>query len=271
MATQNDSMETIFGDVDPRQASASEPAAVSTQTGGVAQATEAEPVAAEPNATPAHDEDAVEVVIRSGGKAVPLPAVLKERKQRQERQATLERELAEARGQLSVYSQSRRPVEQEQAPSDPDAPFYDQGPKKFVASEVSAVRQEFNDRLVRMSAAQMRTAHADFDDVARAFTEAANANPQLEAACLQSDNPALYAYQNGKAYLEAKKYGGSFENMREAIRKEEEAKAEAKYRKQGALDAAANASTSTAGARSVGNAPTHTGPATLQELFPGAL
>jgi hypothetical protein len=270
LANQSDSLESIFNDVAPQAepaASAAEPAPSAPSPSGES----AQAQAPEPSATPApkSDEDAVEVVIRSGGKAVPLEAVLTERRKRQERQATLERELAEARGQLSVYSQAKRP----EAPPDPaeQKPGYWDDPEKYTEAKLSEVERRNEERLLRMSAAQMRNAHPDYDSVAQAFAEAAQANPMLEQACLRSDNPALYAYQNGKTYLEAKKYGGSIDNMREAIRKEEEAKAEAKFRKQGALDAAAQASTSTAGARSVGNAPTFTGPVSLSELFPGAL
>jgi hypothetical protein len=283
MASESDSLESIFGNVAPA-ASASAPAEpapapAAEQTGEVASATTAQ---AQPDAsaTPAQDEGDLELVVRDGGKYVPLPAVLKERKQRQERLSTAEktlaerdRELAELRGQLSVYSTQRNPQApaNQQEPVDPDLEVLT-NPSRAIDSRIDKVTAQVNDRLMRMSAAAMRAQHTDFDEAAQAFVKAAAANPALEAACVNSDNPALFAYQNGKTYLEVMKYGGSLEKMRETIRKEEEAKAEAKYRKQGALDAAAQASTSTAGARSVGsNAPAFAGPPKLDELFPGTL
>jgi len=136
-------------------------------------------------------------------------------------------------------------------------------PEGFLKEEVATVRNEFSAEMRKqrfeMSEAMVRSQHNDFDAARDAFTSAMQSSPWLKQAFNESPHPAKFVYDQGKALIEASKYGGSIEEMRKKMKEEakaeieaERANAEAEAKKQASLIAAAQANTSTAGARGTG-------------------
>jgi hypothetical protein len=183
------------------------------------------------------------------------------RKKWREKAQQTERQLAETQGRLATFekfSQGREPATQN--PKQPTAEEleqqYWQDPVKFTATlsqqVAQQVRAESEQRFLRSAAARARRTYQDYEQTVQVFAQAAQANPALEQACLQSEDPAEYAYQSGKAYIEAQKHGGSLQAMRAAMEKELRGQLEAEFRKKGVLSAAEQASTSSAGASGSG-------------------
>jgi hypothetical protein len=218
----------------------------------------------EQSATPAPVESAADHADDSGDDRHPVPrkALLEERKKRQE----LERQLAETSGRLSAYSQIASQQQQQQAPpKDEDAEYWSD-PRAWTKRQLDQTR-------LSMSVEMVRGQYADYDQAVAALQEAARSAPHLEAQVFAAANPALAAYKMGKTYLQAKEYGGDIDTMRAKIREEVRAEVEKELRAKGALAAAENASTSSAGARGSGasTTPAFTGPTPLRELFPSRI
>lgn len=193
---------------------------------------------------------------------VPRKALIEERRKRQER----ERELAEARGQLSVYQNQAQPKAKE-ATEDPQAQFYG-NPTEYIDKRLSA---ETSRMRMEMSIEMMRAAHPDYGEKEAAFIEAAKANPALVQQLNASPNPARFAYDTGKIYSEVKG-AGTLDELRANIEKDVRQKIEEEYRKKGALTAAEQASTSSVGARGNGanSAAAWSGPTPLNQIFKGS-
>jgi hypothetical protein len=202
---------------------------------------------------------------------VPRKALLEERRKRQEMErqyAETQRQLAEAQGKLSTYAQFAPQPQQTPKPN-PDVDFYG-NPVAFVQDQLKGVEQKFTKQLderaqayennrLAMSAAMVRQQFPDYDEVIESFKELSKAAPYLADQAVNNPHPALFAYQQAKAYREATKYGSNIDEVRAKIREEEKAKleaeranAEAEAKKQASLTAAAQANTSTAGARGTG-------------------
>jgi hypothetical protein len=198
---------------------------------------------------------------------VPRKALIAERKKRQE----YERKLAQLEGQLSAFQQfaqqGPRPPVQETKPTDPADEFYS-GPVDFISKREQALKQEFEQKFLAMNVAQVQAQFQDYGEAEAAFVEAAKYNPTLQAQLRQSANPALFAYQNGKAFMELKDIG-SLDELRERIRQEERERLESEYRKQNVITQAAQASTSSAGAKGAGanTSPVFSGPTPLNQIF----
>lgn len=206
------------------------------------------------------------------------------RKKWRDRAVAHERELAELRGRLQVYEQQRQtPVIQKakEEPEDDDARAY-AGPGKFARevakTEAQAVAIQTANTMHNWARRQMARQHSDFAEAEAAFLEVLKADPsmatKLQAATANGDllQPE-FAYEQGKQILRVKKMGvNSIDELEEKLRKEAEEKAEAKYRKQSALAAAEQASTSSAGARGSGatSSPVFSGPTPLKRIAPGA-
>lgn len=193
---------------------------------------------------------------------VPRKALIEERKKRQE----YERLLAETNGKLQAFQQfaQQRQAPQDQARPDPEAEFY-KNPTQFVGSTV----QEQVDRVrLDLSQQMMRSAHADYDEKANAFVEAAQQNPSLVMQLRSHPNPAQFAYDTGKV-ITATRGAKSWDEAVANIRKDLRAEIEAEIRKERALTAAEQASTSSATApgRSASQVQA-AGDVPLRELFP---
>lgn len=186
---------------------------------------------------------------------VPRAALLDERRKRQE----LERELAKLQGKLEAYSQTVKPPEAAPQPS-PEDMFY-RDPVAFVNTRVAQERLAISEELVRQQ-------HDDYDDVVKAFVEAAHKAPHLVAQMQVNPNPARYAYQTGKAYLQARQYG-SIDEMKTKIREELRAEVTEEVKRELAKQAASAVQPSLASARGTGTtaAPQWRGPTPLKQMF----
>lgn len=187
--------------------------------------------------------------------------------------AETERQLAELRGQLSVYQQQSQAGQPAPPVVDEDSEFYGK-PVSFikdaVRSEVGTVRGELAKARYELSEELVRDKHADFDEKANAFAEAANSNPALLGQFRSSRNPARFVYEQGKTLLEMRGVG-SIDELKTKLTKQITEELEAKFRKQGALASAERASTSSAGARGSGSTSQHADDADepLSVLFKG--
>ena len=178
---------------------------------------------------------------------VPYAELKKERTQRQQ----LERELAEMRGKVDGLTHQAQPNAEAEQGSTEDDFFADPTgyTSKAIKSELDGVRTEYQQRLFAMSEEWVRSQHSDdYDDAVGAFIDAAKANPALVSQMQASPMPAQTAYEVGKTYLEASKYGGDINTMRAKIKEEVLAELKAEQTKA----AATNTPKSLAGARGVG-------------------
>jgi hypothetical protein len=219
-------------------------------------------------ATPAKEEqkakavepDEVDAEESEDPHPVPRKALIAERKKRQE----LERRLAQMEGQVSVYQQStNKNAQAPQEPARPEDQFY-RDPVAFVDQRLAQQRLQISEELVRSQHPE------DYQAAVDSFTEAVKASPHLLNQFRSHNNPAAFAYETGKAFADMKDVG-SLDEYRAKVRAELEAEIEAKLRKEGALTAANNATTSAAGARGSGSTTTaeYSGPTSLRKIFPG--
>jgi hypothetical protein len=208
---------------------------------------------------------------------VPRKSLTEERRKRQEAQAraqAIEAQLAEERGRREAYERMVKGLDPDPKPKDPDSEFYE-NPAKFVEAQTQAVEAKIAERLWAQSRMMVKDANSDYDEAESAFAEAVKANPHLASQFKAHPHPALFAYQTGKTYMEAEKYGGSFdamrEKLREEIRAEERAKIENEFRTKSSAAAASQMTTSGSGARGAGSttAPAYKGKYDLNKLFPG--
>ncbi len=186
---------------------------------------------------------------------VPIAALKDERRKRQE----LERKLADLEGQVKAYSQTVRPSEPTPRPN-PEDLFY-KDPVGFVNQRVAQERLAISEELVRSQ-------HDDYDDVIQAFVEASRSAPHLVAQMQGNQNPARFAYQAGKAYLQARKCG-SIDEMRTKIRAELKAEVLEEVKRESAKHAAEAVQPSLANARGVGTSPKPQwqGPTPMKQLL----
>lgn len=98
---------------------------------------------------------------------------------------------------------------------DDDLEFFDNPSEKIeevVKQHVTKAEQEYTNRIMRLSMANARARHEDFDDVRQEFLNTVSTLPQeaqmrLDAEILSADDPAEYAYQwmqNRKSFGDAK-------------------------------------------------------------------
>lgn len=198
------------------------------------------------------------------GETIPRGVYVATRNKWRQRTDETARELAELRGKLSAYQEQRPSNQQtqEQArPEDDDTRAY-ADPGKFARevarNEAAGVRAELANAMHQMARRQLTRQHSDFAEAEQAFLDAAKQDRSLfvRMQAAVADGSMLhpeFAYETGKQLLRMQKLGASsLEELEAKLRKEAEEKAEEKYRKQSALDAAEQASTTSAGARGSG-------------------
>lgn len=139
-------------------------------------------------------------------------AVFKERRKRQE----LEKKYQQLEAQLAALSQ---PKEQEQRVERPNV-FED--PENAFSYSERLVEEKAFTRLVKYSEAEMRETHPDYDEMSNEFMKLAQQNPLLSQELYNAPNPAKFAYNTAKNYLEAQKFNDPNykEKLKEDIRKE---------------------------------------------------
>lgn len=108
---------------------------------------------------------------------------------------------------------------QKAEPEDEES-YVDADTKSYVDKKLAEKDNEIVLIKLRMSQQMARNQYADYEEVVSYFTEAANENPKLLDAAVATDNPAVFAYQEGQKLQFAKQYGNNPAAIREAMKKE---------------------------------------------------
>lgn len=139
-------------------------------------------------------------------------AAFDERRKRQE----LEKKYQQLEAELAAL---RQPNQQESKVERPNV--FDDPENAFNYSE-NLVEQKAFARLVKYSEAEMREKYSDYDDLSDEFMKLAQQNPVLKQELFNAPNPAKFAYNTAKNYLEAQKFSDPNykEKLKEDIRKE---------------------------------------------------
>lgn len=137
-------------------------------------------------------------------------AVLDERRKRQ----SLEEEIKQLKGQMQQSQETQ--VEKPKRPDvfdDPDGAF-DYMNKMFD--------EKLNKTRFEMSREIVKSMHDDYQDVVNVFLDKAKNNPLLEQQLNTAPNPALFAYETGKNFIETQKLTDPNyrEQLKEELRKE---------------------------------------------------
>lgn len=108
-----------------------------------------------------------------------------------------------------------------------DDTYVDDDTRRYVDKKLSEKDNEMLQMKLQMSQAMARSQFKDYDEVVKNFVEAAESNPKLLDAAVATDNPALYAYKEGKKIKFSKEYGDDPEE----VEKKMEAKLRSKIKK----------------------------------------
>jgi hypothetical protein len=206
------------------------------------------------------DDDHDDLDQKSNTRHIPFKELKKERQKRQE----LERQLAEMSGQVKAYTQHINPQGNQPVkhPSQEDMFFRD--PVAFMENRVRLERLNLSEQMVRQQHPE------DYQQAVDAFLEMSKMSPDLVRQMGEHQNPAYFAYENGKTYLEAKDVG-SISELREKIRNEERQKLEDEYSQKYGQAIVKNLPKTIAGARGSGSETTQpfTGPTSLRSMLGG--
>jgi hypothetical protein len=124
---------------------------------------------------------------------VPIPALLDEREKRQES----ERRYAELQKELETLKASNATPENIPDPlEDPEG--FGKAMLNQAKSLVEEAKRETQATLLNWSEASARSRHADWEDMAKVFGEAAQENPALRQQLLSQPDPGEWVYQQGK-------------------------------------------------------------------------
>lgn len=187
MSTESTDLDAILTGTAPEPEAAPE----AEPTGEVAVEAEAAPPAAEkpPESKPEEEPPPGHV---------PFQALADERRKRQE----LEQRLAQLEAQ--------KPETKPNLFDDPDN--WEKALDERVERKLAAVRQESDQKFLVLVEQAAKARHADFEDVAKVFAEAAQVTPGLIDEARQAPDPAEFIYQAGKN-LQRVKEAGSIEAL----------------------------------------------------------
>lgn len=227
-------------------------------------AQEAAPPAAQQEAVPGH---------------IPVKALQDERQKRQQLEADLAARDARIAEYDAYYAQQQRQQPQQQYQQPDEIPDRWTDPDGYDAWRDAQIEQRILQRveqyggqvetsnLVRVSQLLARSRHEDYDTVVSGpFMEAVKVNPMLVEHLKQAEDPAMFAYNAGKQYEQAKQYGSTAPVSRDAIEAEIRQKIMDEL---GMSQSKPTAPSSLASERSVASrsAPAWGGPPTLNELL----
>jgi hypothetical protein len=193
---------------------------------------------------------------------VPIAALHDERNKRQK----YEQELKELKAKFEQQSNPSSTQQNKQEETPPD--FYDKPDERFAFEQKKFEEKLLTER-IRMSAALVSAQKTDYVEMTDAFKEAVAQNPALEYQLYSAANPALFAYEQGKKYLQIRDvltdpegYRAKIESeVREKLLKEIESEVREKLLKEfeqknpakNNADDSANLTASLTGARSTGS------------------
>lgn len=132
---------------------------------------------------------------------VPLAAVQDERTKRQE--AEKQRIEAEAKARAYEMVINNQSASQQQAPEQVD---YYENPEAYTQQRIDHALQKQRQSNINALRDMAIAAIPDYQEKEDLFVQAAQQDPNLSQQALNSDNPALFAYQYAKQQQEAKKY-----------------------------------------------------------------
>lgn len=201
----------------------------------------------EPSEPTATDESQPDESSQDDDKTVSVSEVQKQREKKRQAQKEaqeLRLEVARLQGELSARQQNQQT--QTNQPQDPfDAISEDdlivnpkEALKKFGDILYSKWNAEQGQKDFNRSVTMAQQRYPDYMEKIKAFAEQAKSNPSLQNQMNSALDPAEFAYQYGKNFIEVSSYGGDIDSMREAIRKEERAKIEAELGKTNSIDTA---------------------------------
>lgn len=174
------------------------------------------------------------------GRFVPLTELKTERSKRQEearlrteaetRAARAEAALDEARRLWTLQQQPQHQQHVQHEPTVPDDFWND--PNRFLSQTLQQQEQRIRAEIQRErileriedTREQMMATHKDFEELEKAFVEAAEQSPNLLAAMAQARNPAKYAYETAKRLKFLSDVGQEPDNYVQRIREEERKK-----------------------------------------------
>jgi hypothetical protein len=148
-------------------------------------------------------------------------ALKAERRKRQEYEQKFsehEHLLAELRQQVA-YTQQQHGQHGQQEPEVPDPLIDPEGAfrhqqqvfEKALQEQQATLQQQMFETRVLTSQQQMRSQHADYDEMEEIFAQAMEHNPALEAQLLQHPFPAEFAYTQGKNLKIQRETGGDLD------------------------------------------------------------
>jgi len=136
---------------------------------------------------------------------VPVQALKAERDKRQE----IERQLEDLRKEVrSLKGESKEEAATSNVSADVIPDMYEdpENYKKWLTEQVrNESRQSSFEERVNATQAALREKHSDYDDTVEVFKELAEKNPDLGQELFNHHNPAEFAYNTAKNYLESKR------------------------------------------------------------------
>lgn len=201
---------------------------------------------------------------------IPVAALRDERQKRQQ----LEEQL---RQYEAYFASQQQPQPQPPAAPDPNEDFAgwlnwrdqqiaDQVEQRIMQRVEQYGSQVETSNLVKVTQALARQRHEDYDTVVSGpFMEAVASNPMLVEHLKQAEDPAIFAYNAGKQYEQAKQFGSNAPVSREAIEAEIREKIMAELN----LSSTPKAPSSLASERSVGSrsGPAWSGPTAIGDIL----
>lgn len=152
-------------------------------------------------------------------------AVIDERRKRQD----AERKLAEKDAEIAALKASKaQPTEQtkqEEKQEEPvkkvERPDVWEDPEKAFAYSEQMVEHKAFQRVVKLTEAEMKETHSDYEEMSNHFMKMARENPYLAQQLYNAPNPAKFAYNTAKNHLESQKLSDPNykKNFEEEIRK----------------------------------------------------
>lgn len=212
MSTEVESLASILSNVEAPKAEAEVKEQPRDETGKFAAEVKPE-VKAEAEVKPEIKPEA-KVETKSEIPRRDLAAIIDERKKRQEAETKL-RELQAQKPKTDIFE-------------DPDA---------AIAERLVGHLAPLKEALFEITFEAMRERHQDFDEVAEAFTQASEKDPELIKGMQAAKNPAKYVYTVGLQLKELADVGGDFAKYKEKITGELQGKVEERDKTIAALTA----------------------------------
>lgn len=122
-----------------------------------------------------------------------------------------QQQLAQLQGELKALREMQAPKPEPAEDVDPDLAFLE-NPAGAVKTQIETVqaqmRQEIMAQRLAFSEMRARDRHEDYQQAEDAFAQAAKVDPRLVEQIRNHPDPAQFAYDTGKLFIEAESVGG---------------------------------------------------------------